>query len=208
LNDQTSFENHVRPIDVVLIARDVIQEYQKRTGEPIEFPVPILNGGILDTISTVANIDTIDVECLKWPGDIIKGCVARYQNKDSKASIWYSSSLNTCWSRFVICKEAAHLLIGDDKNYTTDPVALVNGLIDQIPPGVDEAIDAENLALYCAMELLIPKVSRDALYKMENEGLSDYEIAYELKVPEQLITVRLNPQMRKFLDDAHDNLAL
>lgn len=207
MSEKTSSDSCVRPIDVVLIARDVIQKYQKRIQEPISSPIHILNGGILETIGTVTGIDEIEVECLKWPGDIIKGCVARYCNDMSKATILYSSSLNVCWSRFVVCKEAAHLLIGNDDNYTSDPVSLVEGLIDAVLPGIDDEIDAEYLAQYCAMELLIPAVAREELYGMENQGFSNYEIAFEFKVPESLIATRLNPRMRKFFDSMHDNLS-
>ncbi len=197
----------VRPLDGILIATDIISKYEERIGKPISSPVPILGDGILETIKLVAQCDSIEVTCRQWHGKMCLGWVERYERDGHQtAKIYYSSSLNTCRSRFVICKEASHLVVGDNNHYTTDPLTLIDGLINDLPAGVDAEVDAEWAAMFTAMELLIPWKLRDWVLQMKRDGSSDYDIAYEFRVPERLISRWITPQMQSFLESAHEGL--
>lgn len=191
----------MRLADGVLLARDVIQEFLKKNGT-LSLPIPVLGEkGLLSIISNRAMIP-ITAKCLPWSGQFCFGRLNRYKDR---AEILYSSSLNTCWSRFVICKEAIHLLC-DEKSYSADPITLVTALINEIPPGISEEIDAERIAIYGAMELLVPKEMSKHLYQMEVDKASHYEIAVAFRVPEKIISLRLSPAIKELADRMHNDM--
>lgn len=192
----------MRPIDAVVLSREVIKEFLKKNNGELEPPIPVLgDSGLLQVISYRAKLP-ITVRCLQWPGNLCFGRISRYKDK---AEILYSSALNSCWGRFVICKEAIHLLSGEE-HYSTDLVSVVNGLINEIPPVIDSEIDAEWTAIYGAMELLIPKEMSSNLYQMEKDGSTQYEIAYRFRVPEKIISLRLSPDIRAMVDGVQKDL--
>lgn len=191
----------IRLADVAVLARDVIAKHKCRFGS-IRIPVNVVNSGLLDIVSDVTKLK-IELSCLPWQGNMFRGRLQRYSQS---AKIWYSTELNVCWSRFVICKEAFHLLCGDEKNYSSDPVTLVNGLLTSTPIGIDGEQDAEQLAMYGAMELLVPANFDSELYSMEANGKTHYEIAYKFRVPEKIIAFRLSPGVRTTMDTLHNEM--
>lgn len=195
----------MRLADVSLLARDVHSLYIKDccNGSPASLPIKILNNGLISVISKRTGL-AIETRCLPWNGHMLRANLRRY--KDS-ASIIYSNELNTCWSRFCICKEAYHLLSDDVKTYSTDPVSLVNGLMNDMPViTIDDDIEAEWMAVIGAMELLIPSQFDTYLYGLEASGKEHYEIALEFRVPEKIISLRLSPALRKSLDQLHNDM--
>lgn len=209
MSSSNSGNNSLRVVDGILLAHDVLSAHQQRTGNSLTLPIPLLRGdGLVKTIADRSKIGEISAKCLKWPGDMCRGWLERYRHDGSeKAKIFYSASLNTCWARLVICKEAAHLLIGDTKNFTSDPVALVNGILKSMPLTIDAEIDAEWIALVVAMNLLIPWSLSQQILAMQQNGSTNYDIAYELRVPELLIDQWLSSQMQKFLAHAHEAIS-
>jgi hypothetical protein len=57
-----------------------------------------------------------------------------------KVRLAYSSQLNLCWSRFIVCKEAMHLLLGTKGN-ETNSLAEIDSLITKL---LDPLADAPN----------------------------------------------------------------
>lgn len=195
-------ESGVRVADVYVLARDVINRYRQQV-TTIPHPIPVLKEqGILQVISGVTGL-RIEVCCIPYPGHYLKGWLARYKDH---ARIIYSTDLNVCWSRFVICKEAFHLLCGDIKNFCIDPVTLVNGLLTSPAFGIDGEQDIERLAVYGAMELLLPSDFDAVLYEAESSGMNHYEIALKFRVPEKIISLRLSPGVRALTDILHRDM--
>ena len=203
-----SSESGVRVVDGILVAKDILSQHQQRTGTDLSTPIPLMGeDGVLRTISITSGVTNISVECVLWPGDMCRGWIERYNIGGAEsARISYSSSLNTCWARLVICKEAAHLSIGTARNFTTDPVALVNGLIARLPSRIDEELDAESIALLIAMNILIPWTLADSVRQMHKDGVSNYEIAFALRVPELLVAQWLTSKMQAYLTTAYEGL--
>ncbi|WP_297505205.1 hypothetical protein [Ferrovum sp.] len=194
----------MRLADVVLLARDVHALYsQKNHGSGnVELPIRLLNDGLVSIIGERTGL-LIESRCLPWNGHMMRAALRRY--KDT-ALILYSSDLNVCWSRFCICKEVYHLL-SDEKTFSSDPVTLINGLLNQIPEiKVDEDVEAEWMAVLGAMELLVPHSVDSYLYNLEASGENHYEIALKFRVPEKIISLRLSPSIRKLLDDLHNGM--
>jgi hypothetical protein len=121
------------------------------------------------------------------------------------ADILYSATLNLCWSRLVVCKELAHLLLDtEDRHFTKDPVALVQGLVTQVlnlKPEND--LISENVAMYCAIELLLPWHLRPSMNQMMTEGQSDYDIAVAFRAPESIVNLVLRSSYAKISHSAN-----
>ena len=189
---------------MVLLARDVHAIYNKknRSSGNAEIPVRLLNGGLISVIGERTGL-LIESCCLQWTGHMMRATLRRYRDT---ALILYSNDLNVCWSRFCVCKEAYHLL-SDEKTFSSDPVTLVNGLLNQIPEiKVGEDVEAEWMAVVGATELLVPHIFDSHLYELEASGKSHYEIAFEFRVPEKIISLRLSPKIRELLDELHNGM--
>jgi hypothetical protein len=114
-------------------------------------------------------------------GNRVWGMLRRYSDH---AVITYKCDLNFCWTRYVVCKELAHLLIDTDaSHYTTDPVSLVQRLIAGLPTQLDAELESEYAAGYGAVELLLPWCLRDHFDYLVQRGDTDLQIAEEFKCP-------------------------
>ena len=195
----------LRPVDVFLLAHAVINSHKDKYGD-LKAPIQVKGAdGLLATISEQVDAKIID-ECLPWPGRSIKASF-QYYEADKIAKIFYSTSLNACWSRFAICKEAMHLLCGRNSNQTKDPESLIKNLISGTPVGINDEIDIEILAIHGAIELLLPTDFVEDIYQKSADGMSDYEIALDYRVPEDLISFRLSPAGRDFYEKINKQLA-
>lgn len=195
----------MRLADVSLLARDVhslyLQNCQDRNHGGI--PIRLLDNGLISIIEQRTGL-SIETRCLPWNGHMFRATLRRYKNK---AIILYSNELNVCWSRFCICKEAYHLLCDDVRTYSTDPVSLVNRLMNDLPVlTFDDDIQAEWMAVFGALELLVPRESDSYLYELEKSGKEHYDIAMEFRVPEKIISLRLSPAVRNMLDSLHNEM--
>lgn len=130
----------------------------------------------------------IQIICKNWIANQLSGWVDRYPDH---AEIYYSTSLNCCWGRWVICKELAHLLIDTkEQHYTQDPTNLVRELISGL--NVDnEQINSEHLAMIAAIEMMFPIKHRAEMEQMMSNGKTDYEIAHSFRAPEVFVNLLL-----------------
>lgn len=183
--------------DIYCIANSIDRAYEK---EHRDCGLPVLvigEGGLISTSSRQLGFEVRE-HCLPWAGDMLCATVRRYEDK---GVILYSKSLNACWARYAICKELMHLLCGDEKNFCKDPVTLVSGLVNGLPPGLSDEIDVEVLCLHGAIEMLIPPSKYDRLYEMRDvQDMDDFTIASRFKVPEKVINWRLMMSNRERLD--------
>lgn len=138
----------------------------------------------------------INLVCKNWIANQLSGMLFRYSDH---TDIFYSAHLNVCWSRLVVCKELSHLILDSgDRHFTRDPVALVQGLVTQvvsIKPEYD--LISENVAMYSAIELLLPWHLRDDMISMMKSGKSDYDIAVALRAPENIVNLMLKSNYGK-----------
>jgi hypothetical protein len=172
----------MRSQDIVLAVREV-----HRSFHPLEIPVSVYR--IKGYIEDVLKIEFEAFDKAAWPSKFIYGRVHRYEQEGRKwAKIFVSESLNACWTRFVACKELAHLLIDTkDEDCTHDPITLIGGLISPIPTTIEADVKSEWLAHMAAVELLVPWPRRNLITEMIGTGKNNYEIACTFKVPEKII---------------------
>lgn len=136
----------------------------------------------------------------KWPGDQIFGALLRYHNG---ATIIYSAELNTCWRRFVIAKELAHLIFDDSRTFTKNPVELIGTLLSGIDPasGANAALTSEKLAAIMAVELLLPHVERARVVQMKSQGDSPLRIGSTYRVPAKVVETFLSADYERIAND-------
>jgi Zn-dependent peptidase ImmA (M78 family) len=144
----------------------------------------------------------IELKCQNWQANQISGWLER---EASSATIYFSASLNACWSRFVVCKELAHLLIDSEvKHFTKNPIALVQELISKLPTAkFDRDMNSEHLAMIAAVEMLLPWQLRPEMKNMVKANKSDYEIALQFRAPEAFVNLLLRSPFGKISEDSN-----
>ncbi len=128
--------------------------------------------------------------------DLVFGGLVRYP---AYCEILYSTNLTTCWRRFIIAKELAHLIFDKDDNFTSDPIELVTSLLAGIPlsEGAIAAVTSEQQAVLMAIELILPHTCREDVEKMAAAGSSALEIAIAYRVPQKVVENYLNSGYKK-----------
>jgi Zn-dependent peptidase ImmA (M78 family) len=192
---------YIRPLDICVVVRDLYDSIEK-TGIVVKCPVQISKVLLPAVSKKIASGYQISLLARNWNSRYMQGLLLRYQDK---AEIIYSSSLNTCWRRFVVCKELAHLLIDTEQtHFTQDPVALVHELINDVPVmEVDDDVNSERWAMIAAIEMILPWCLRGQLNELSTEGLSDLQIAQQFRVPEKIVNLLLRSKYRDISAEAN-----
>lgn len=116
-------------------------------------------------------------------------------NYSDRAEILVSSMQNYCWSRFLVAKELAHLLTCNTVNatpITTNEVTeLLSDLINNVSPGDNHVLQAETLAYYAAIEILLPMEHAEAAAISLSQGQSILELASTYRIPRKVMEFRL-----------------
>lgn len=182
-------KSYIRLVDVCLVVKDLFRAVK----EEHVFPVPIAS--ITSVIDNQISLSSgkrfrVEVICKGWEANQLSGALFRYTDH---ADIIFSNSLNTCWSRFVVCKELAHLLLDtESKHFTKNPVGLVQELISQFPGlTFDDDIHSEHVAMAAAIEMLLPWEFRPVMEGMMKQKLSDRQIAVAFRAPEKIVNLIL-----------------
>lgn len=195
----------MRVADALVVARNVLDKHRERTG-PLTKPVPVLGDhGLLETITQTQKV-RVEAMRVPWTRNIVSGRMDLHHGSGGRrARIVYASSLNICWSRFVICKEAVSALLYEENSATNDVVSHVAGLISQTPDLANDGVMADILAAYGAIELLFPAEFTDDLYQMADGGRTHRQIAEAFRGPEAIVSFRLSPRLRDMFDKFYNS---
>jgi len=129
-----------------------------------------------------------------------------YTEAGKYARIQYSSVLNHCWTRFILCKEMYHCIIDDDnqnKTRTTDELILLadhltNSFLEVLSDEQDEIetfhpYETERSAEIMALETLFPIELRRVHLDDYDAGLiTDYQLALRYKIPEAYVQLAMS----------------
>lgn len=129
----------------------------------------------------------------------------RYEDEGGwAASIRIDHEQNTCWARFVCCKEMMHIFDGPDE--VVDTKAKFIKLLQEIeakPPERSKALGSEYKAEWMALLILCPKPERDRYKDLFEQGqVSAYEVALHFRIPERFVM----PLLGEFYDISYDAL--
>ena len=124
----------------------------------------------------------------------IRGAVEFYPDR---IEIYLLSNLDNAAARFVFAKELGQLILKDAENVTDDPVALIDGLIqDQRLRGAAQAradVLSEQIAYIVAIELLFPFELRTHVRKRIEDGESTLaDEATRLDIPEYVVELAIS----------------
>ncbi|MGH1542379.1 MAG: ImmA/IrrE family metallo-endopeptidase [Arenicella sp.] len=125
------------------------------------------------------------------------------------ANIGYSKDLNTCWARFVLCKELAHVALSkeENKSSSTDQIDdLITGLING--SSHNNQLQIENIAYWAATEMLLPKSSVDEIRQDYTPyNCDELKIAKSYKVPVKVIQFRLTSSVDDIFEKVYKELS-
>ena len=133
---------------------------------------------------------------------MISGYIRRYTNK---IDIGVRENLNTCWTRFVTCKELSHILMGHNGDgVTTNPRELISGLYSALLFGKSDELDHEHLAQICAAELMMPYEISQSL--LEDKFTTSPDIAHKFKIPLSIVQAYRNNSILQERKNIYTNL--
>lgn len=202
-------------IQAIKLAQEVTSEYLLYYNRPVIPVVPPPNSELESIPAYIARQKGYELHLQRVRSTaIIEAYIKRYDNsKPEKVEIVFSSRLNQCWSRFLICKEISHLLLGHKGNYTCNRDQ-IEGLITQLllpdPPvlAADEALLVEHTAFCSAIELLIPSERRYELYAFIDSAMDRMEIAEFYRVPRVIVDFLATERARSYFDETPRILSL
>lgn len=186
----------------IAAARTIVQKYKAtnnnnlshpmrvNSARPINSDAPVPADGIIHTVSHEVGLPIQICRIGGELGDVLNGYVLRYTDR---AVIGYSSKLNLCWTRLVMCKEASQILLGNDQNYTNtanDAISLITELMNETTLSGSPAYNVENEAYFAATEMLLPQEFTPIVREMKDNGMTNLDIAKSFKVPAKLIAFR------------------
>jgi hypothetical protein len=189
-----------RVVDIVLLVKEVHDRL-----EPLS--APLLVSRIKNDLA--ANLKyKIDLLRVNWDGVHVLGTVRKYETDGRKhARIVVSEKLNTCWARFVGCKEMAHLLIDRPGDETTDPIRLISSFMGGVvAEKIDADISSEHWAYLAAIELLMPWRLRGTIQEMIASGKSSYDVALLFRVPERIVELWRSPWYQDLFGKAWEGM--
>lgn len=123
---------------------------------------------------------------MKSPDRIIRSILQRYP---SRATIRILDNLNPCWTRFVICKELAHLIMGDGQGARAQSLnqqlSMAYAISNNAKPETE--LSGEQFAWFVAAELMMPRIDRDEFLNRHNSGEDPMMIARSYWIPRALL---------------------
>ncbi|KZX86653.1 hypothetical protein A3726_10210 [Erythrobacter sp. HI0037] len=117
--------------------------------------------------------------------------------------IRYHNELNTCWKRYVCCKELMHCFDFDEER--VDEAEKFEQLLDEIEaPLPNDASSpmykSEVRTLWMAVAILCPQTLRDHFkQQLDAKELSPYEVALNLRIPEALVRTIMGESYDKMI---------
>ena len=198
----------LRFVDIALLAREMQVPNQCLTPINVEEQPHAIANKVIETYSkqgTDIEINFYDTDSMD---DELDGMYTRYHRKDNSVlfDIDIRSTLNRCWRRFVAAKEISHTLIDQNKaSFTTNVKELADLLLNQ-PPNIKnhEDIHSEYLAMYFAVELLLPYNINDQII---NKKVTPYKIASMLSVPERMVDLVRTNWYQELRRDSYEDLS-
>lgn len=168
-------------------------------------------------VEAVTEIDNIILQKVAIGDDNpLLGEYTRYERRESAyssivttAEIYYANHMNTCWTRFVVCKEICHALL-DGEDGRADTAEKVEELLEFLvqSKGAKHLISkasfqTEGLAEWAALEILCPVEDRRIiLSKMQNgQDVSEIQIARDFRIPLDYVSVLFEEKFISYIEE-------
>ena len=155
--------------------------------------------------------DRVDFIAVDLDPEISLGHIKQYKEHQGgwdQDPLWVTSirwhkELNMCWRRFVCCKELMHVFDSDEERVDTGFKfeTLLSEL--ELPPPPEQASPmyiSENRTKSMALFVLAPRPARAWAIEQLAAGLSPYDIALALRIPEDLMPALVGGRYEPILD--------
>lgn len=142
------------------------------------------------------------------PVDRVVRSILEYRTGYSIIS--YVDTLNACWTRFVVCKEIAHVIMGDKVGKFATNLEEQLQMAFEIGSQIDFETDLkrEMFAWCLAMEIMLPWSSRSLLTEAKETGLDHLELARLFWVPRKIIDVYFDTRFGRISEEANKGIVL
>jgi len=178
-----------------------VRDYIVKNHKPVD-SLPYTLEEIKAGIEIVSNVDIVEISEFNLPDNPIKGRYERYEIRcalyepqKTKVCVQVAQSLNTCWKRFVVCKELCHSLAPNGDYHITSADQLEDLIESLISPrylldklSFSPALRSENIAIFAALELLCPIHERKKVLRFrESNEISDMQVAQHFRIPASFV---------------------
>lgn len=195
-----------RLADAILVARNIVSELEKKASQTGGLTFPISMHDVLDVIEKLGGLHGIVRKPKNMRHEQLSSMLVRYENQPSL--ILYSSTLNLCFKRFCVCKEAVHLMMDTEPSqYTEDVIDLIQQLITGVSISPNTPIESEYFAVLVALEVLVPYHMRQGLDELLSNGAKTYDLALQCRVPEKYISLLFNSKYQQVSTQINKDLA-
>jgi hypothetical protein len=128
-------------LNAILLAKDFHD-----TLKPLQLPVRV--HAVNSYLFSKEQVECTSYLRVGWQSKLIYGRVRRYEKDGKKwAEIAVSDSLNTCWSRFIVCKELSHLF---SANFSDGPLEEIRSAMDG-PLTIEDDVPVEKWGIIAAI---------------------------------------------------------
>jgi len=193
--------------DILSVFREIKQVHEAAAQyclAPDKIPIDIrdLTRAITEAYNVIIVYYLVPLKSEIWKGHIEIWPAPR------ESPVYINANHNSAESRFTAAKEMAQVILSNSDNRTSDPIALIEEMVieaqgslpgDEAIPTPSLAMDAEQLALYVAVELLFPFPLRSAAKDAIKDGTSTiYKTAEWLEIPEYIVGLALTDWYHNF----------
>lgn len=140
-----------------------------------------------------------------WDADVTKSELRGFFVRGHQISkIYVCKELNFCWRRFVMCKEAMHLLVDDATRFATTMQDQTEEAFELFwPKTVDDSLSSEVFAAVVAFEVLYPWPNRP---RISAPPTSLHNEAQKHKIPERYLDAYFKFPFGKLSEGINDGL--
>lgn len=194
-------------LEAVERVQELLGHYKHANGSLVT-PIRVTGrNGLVHVMQTALGVP-VEYSILPWPANYLKGCVFRYgrPGRLERAEIYCPAALSVEWTRFVICKELAHLLLDGLESFTEDPLTMASALIAspvfaRVGQGAPEYVFA-----VAATEMLVPWQRRYVLGKFTWGRRAQQRVADHFGVPGEVAELRLKRGYRRMIERHYRDL--
>jgi len=199
----------MRYIDIITLAIDIHSKMDIDSAVPTKIEVydttnsstPTLEKAILSYVTHTR----VEIHSASVPSDELDGFYRKYITTEglTEIKIDIREALNSCWTRFVATKEFSHIIMDKEEiSYTKNISDLLNVLLagNTSIKEIDDTIDSEYLAIYFAIELLLPYCYNDFII---NTSTRSRDIATLFMVPEAMVDFVRSSGYQKLRKEAY-----
>jgi len=149
--------------------------------------------------ATVIDSVRSDDGAAKRADQLLRAILVRFE---TNACIVLVDGLNQCWTRFSLCKELCHIVLGQAHSLETlDIQAQLHAAITIArDPSRDRELSSEELGWFTAIEVMLPAQDRPTILERRASGEDSLSIAQSYHVPKAIVDLMFEGRYLEFCE--------